>query len=93
MERPIQPLSIPTCRSTAPGFGPYLATSPDGLERLSGTVQAFLGGQGHAPQETPGLQQINVFIPSNAPTGAAVRELVVNGTSTQSGVTVAIQAQ
>ncbi len=83
------------------GFGPYLATSADGLERLSGTVQAYLGGQpvavqfaGHAPQETLGLQQINVFVPAGAPTGSAVPiQLVVNGTSTQSGVTVAIQAQ
>lgn len=32
------------------GFGPYLATSPDGLERLSGAVQAFLGGQPVAVQ-------------------------------------------
>lgn len=83
------------------GFGAYLAPSADGLSRLGGTVQAFLGGQpvavqfaGHAPEETLGLQQINIFIPSNAPSGAAVPlELVVNGTSTQSGVTVAIGAQ
>ena len=97
-----RPASVNTYLSIyGTGFGPYLATSPDGLERLSGTVQAFLGGQpvavqfaGHAPDETLGLQQINIFVPSGVPTGAAVPlQLVVNGASTQSGVTVAIAAQ
>lgn len=99
---PSHPASVNTYLAIyGTGFGPYLAPSPDGLQRLSGTVQAFIGGQpvavqfaGHAPEETLGLQQINVFIPPGVPTGAAVPvQLVVNGASTQSGVTVAIQAQ
>ncbi|HEX5229418.1 MAG TPA: Ig-like domain repeat protein [Bryobacteraceae bacterium] len=81
------------------GFGSYLAPSADGLVRLSGTVEALVGGKpaavqfaGHAPGSTLGLQQMNIFIPSDAPTGAAVPvELRVNGTSTQAGVTVAIE--
>jgi uncharacterized protein (TIGR03437 family) len=83
----------------ATGFGPYMAPSTDGLERLSSTVEASIGGKlagiqfaGHAPDSTFGLQQINVLIPSDAPSGAAVPiQLVVNGTPTQTGVTVAIQ--
>lgn len=80
------------------GFGTYLAPGANGLQELSHTVQAFIGGvpaqiqfAGHAPDSTLGLQQINVLIPSNAPTGLSVPiQLVVDGVSTQSGVTVAI---
>ncbi len=83
----------------ATGFGDYLAPSADGLQLMSHTVQAFIGGvpaqiqfAGHAPGETLGLQQINVLIPSTAPTGPSVTiQLVVDGVSTQSGVTLAIQ--
>jgi uncharacterized protein (TIGR03437 family) len=80
------------------GFGAYLAPSADGLTRLANIVQAFIGSAtaevqfaGQAPDSTSGLQQINVLIPPDAPTGPAVSvQLVVNGVSTQTGVTVVI---
>jgi uncharacterized protein (TIGR03437 family) len=80
------------------GLGAYLAPSADGLTRLASTVQAFVGSAtaevqfaGQAPDSSPGLQQINVLIPPDAPTGSAVPiQLVVDGVSTQTGVTVAI---
>lgn len=80
------------------GFGAY-ATQEDGLDWLTANVQAFVGGKpatvefaGHAPSFTMGLQQVNILIPSDAPTGPGVPiKLVVNGVATQSGVTVAIQ--
>jgi uncharacterized protein (TIGR03437 family) len=47
---------------------------------------------GEAPFFTSGLQQINILIPEGAPTGLTVPiQLFVNGASTQSGVTIAIQ--
>ncbi|MBV8819207.1 MAG: DUF11 domain-containing protein [Acidobacteriaceae bacterium] len=81
------------------GFGTFQAAGPDGLEWLTADVQAFVGDTpaviqfaGHAPQSSPGLQQINIQIPADAATGAAVPiRLVVNGVSTQTGVTVAVQ--
>jgi uncharacterized protein (TIGR03437 family) len=85
----------------ATGLGAYLSPSSDGLQRLSHTVQASVGGisaqvefAGHAPDFTLGLQQINVLIPANAPVGPSVPiQLTVDGVSTQPGVTAAIQSQ
>lgn len=82
------------------GFGAYLPLSPDGLQRLANSVQAFVGGKpaqvqfaGHAPLSTLGLQQINILIPADAPTGPAVPiQLEVDGVPTQAGVTIAIQS-
>jgi uncharacterized protein (TIGR03437 family) len=55
-------------------------------------VAAEVTYAGEAPGFTPGLQQINILIPEDAPVGPAVPiQLMVNGVSTQSGVTVAIQ--
>ena len=47
-----------------------------------------------APTETSGLQQINVFVPANAPTGPSVPiVLTTDGVSTQGGATVAVQSR
>lgn len=80
------------------GFGTY-TTREDGLDWLNANVQAFVGDKpatvefaGHAPDLTRGLQQLNILIPPDAPTGPAVPiKFIVNGVATQSGVTVAIQ--
>jgi len=81
------------------GFGAFNAASPDGLQRLTYPVTATIGGvaanvvyAGEAPGETSGLQQVNIQVPASAPVGPSVPiVLTVNGVSTQSGVTVAIQ--
>ena len=81
------------------GFGDLGPAGADGLQRLILPVTATLGGvaaqvvyAGEAPFFTSGLQQINILIPENAPVGPAVPiRLLVDGVSTQSGVTVAIQ--
>ena len=97
---PSNPASVKTYLAIyATGFGTYLDPGPDGLQRLTHDVQAFIGDRpaqiqfaGHAPQSTLGLQQINVLIPDDAPIGPGVSlRLVVNGVSTQPGVTIAIQ--
>jgi uncharacterized protein (TIGR03437 family) len=80
----------------ATGFG-VLVKGSDGLGRSTLPVTAFVGDvpatvtyAGEAPT-WPGLQQINVQIPAGAPSGAAVSlRLVINGISTQTGVTIAI---
>ena len=81
------------------GFGPLNPPASDGLRRLSFTVTAFIGDiecvvvyAGEAPGFTSGLQQINILIPNGAATGPNVPiRLVVNGVSTQGGVTIAVQ--
>jgi uncharacterized protein (TIGR03437 family) len=95
----------PAARSTpiaiyATGFGTYQSPSSDGLQRLTHDVQAFVGDmpagiqfEGHAPSLSLGAQQINILIPANSPTGPNVPiRLVVDGVSTQTGVTIAIQS-
>jgi uncharacterized protein (TIGR03437 family) len=81
------------------GFGDLGPAGADGLQRLILPVTATIGGvaaqvvyAGEAPFFTSGLQQINILIPEGAPTGLTVPiQLFVNGASTQSGVTIAIQ--
>jgi uncharacterized protein (TIGR03437 family) len=81
------------------GFGAVGQPGPDGLSRLISGVTATVGGKfaevtyaGLVPGETPGLQQINVRLPADAPAGSAVPlQLTIGGVSTQAGVTVAIQ--
>lgn len=72
----------------------------DGLSHLVATVTATIAGipatvvyAGEAPGYTSGLQQINILIPSNVPSGAAAPLLLNVGgvSSTQTGVTLAIQ--
>lgn len=81
------------------GFGMLEPAGSDGLRHLALPVTATIGGipatvlfAGEAPGTTPGLQQINVQIPANAPPGPAVTlQLTVGGASTPVGVTLAIQ--
>ena len=80
----------------ATGFG-ALVKGNDGLSRTVLPVTAYVGEvpavvlyAGEAPT-WPGLQQINVQIPAGAPHGPAVSlRLVIDGVSTQPGVTLAI---
>jgi uncharacterized protein (TIGR03437 family) len=81
------------------GFGTLNSASADGLRRLTYPVTATIGGiaanvsyAGEAPDKTSGLQQINIRVPANAPTGPSVAIiLTVNGVSSQSGATLAVQ--
>jgi uncharacterized protein (TIGR03437 family) len=81
------------------GFGELAAADASGLRWLVHPVTAFVGEvpaevqfSGAAPGYTVGLQQINVKIPVNAPTGSAVAiRLEVAGVSTQNGVTAAVR--
>ncbi|MGO4883614.1 MAG: InlB B-repeat-containing protein [Bryobacteraceae bacterium] len=81
------------------GFGGLAPAGSDGLLHLVLPVTASVGNvpaqvvyAGEAPGYTFGLQQINIQIPANAPTGAAVPiQLFTDNVSTQSGVTIAIQ--
>jgi len=67
------------------------------LSTLTGDVGAFIGGvpalvqfAGLAPG-SPGLYQVNLIVPSTAPSGAQQLLLYSNGVASQSGVTVVIQ--
>jgi uncharacterized protein (TIGR03437 family) len=83
----------------ATGFGDLNPAGSDGLRHLALPVTATIGGvaaqvvyAGEAPGYTFGLQQINVLIPLDAPTGTAVPiQLTVDNVTTPSGVTIAIQ--
>jgi uncharacterized protein (TIGR03437 family) len=80
------------------GFGALTPPDADGLSHLALPVTATVGAMpatvifaGQAPGYTTGLQQINVRIPANAPSGASIPlALTVAGSSTQVGVVVAI---
>jgi uncharacterized protein (TIGR03437 family) len=80
------------------GFGAVTQPGADGLSRLASGVTATVGGKaadvtyaGLVPGETPGLQQINVHLPADAPPGSAIAlQLTIAGVATQTGVTVAI---
>jgi uncharacterized protein (TIGR03437 family) len=81
------------------GFGTLDPAGPDGLRHIALPVTATIGGipatvlfAGEASASTPGLQQINVQIPANAPSGEKVPlQLMVGGVTTQAGVTLSIQ--
>jgi uncharacterized protein (TIGR03437 family) len=91
------------------GFGSYNPPGADGLQRLVATVTATLVENpgtanatsipltvqysGAAPEETSGLQQINVLIPANAPAGPQQLLLQVGNAQTQVGVTITVKAQ
>jgi uncharacterized protein (TIGR03437 family) len=95
--RPAAPGSYVAAYGT--GFGGVNAPGADGLSWLSQTVTATVGGlpakvtyAGLAPGMTPGLQQINVKLPDNCPTGDAIAiQLTVAGTATQKGATIAVR--
>jgi len=80
------------------GFGTLDPPGSDGLRHLALPVTATIGGipatvlfAGEASGSTSGLQQINVQIPANAPSGANVPlQLMVGGVTTQAGVTLSI---
>jgi uncharacterized protein (TIGR03437 family) len=95
--------SNPAPRSTyvsayGTGFGP-LNGAADGLRHLDVSVTAAIGGvpalvtyAGEAPGYTSGLQQINIQIPADAPTGPSVPIVVMaSGIPTQPGVTIAVR--
>ena len=81
------------------GAGLLGAPAFQGLSLLLLPVTATVGGvpatveyAGEAPGYTPGLQQINVLIPSGLTHGvAAPLVLTIGGVATQTGVTIAIQ--
>lgn len=83
----------------ATGFGGASAPDASGLSWLIEPVTATIGSlpatvtfAGLAPQSTNGLQQINVLIPDDCPTGRSVTVRLQVGTHfTQTGTTVAIQ--
>jgi trimeric autotransporter adhesin len=81
------------------GFGPLNPAGADGLRHLAAAVTATIGGAnatvlyaGEAPEETIGLQQINLVVPAGISPGPnAPIILTVNGASTQARVTVAVK--
>jgi len=80
------------------GFGAADPLRQDGLSWLASKVTATIGGRpaevtfaGPAPASSPGLQQIDIRIPYDSPTGAAVPiRLQIGGHSTQPGTTIAV---
>jgi uncharacterized protein (TIGR03437 family) len=81
------------------GFGAANPPGSDGLSWLAEGVTATIGGvpaqvsfAGLAPNYTTGLQQINLQIPEDCPTGSAISiRLQVGSHNTQAGTTLAIQ--
>jgi uncharacterized protein (TIGR03437 family) len=80
----------------APATGALASASPVSL--TSGTMTASIGGvpatvsfSGLAPGFL-GLYQVNVQVPSNAPTGSAVPLIISVGSKTSNQVTVAVAA-
>ncbi len=81
------------------GFGVANPLGQDGLSWLAAAVSASIGGlpaevtfAGLAPGHTPGLQQINIRIPDDSPTGAAVPiRLQLGAHSTQPGTTIVVE--
>ncbi len=81
------------------GFGVAKPPGLHGLSWLAAAVSATIGGlpaevtfAGLAPGYTAGLQQINIRIPDDSPTGAAVPiRLQLGGHSTQLGTTIAVE--
>jgi uncharacterized protein (TIGR03437 family) len=81
------------------GFGLFSAPGADGLKRVALPVTASIGGAaatvlyaGEAPGYTSGLQQFNVLIPADTPSGSqATLQLTVGGVATQTGLTLAIR--
>jgi uncharacterized protein (TIGR03437 family) len=94
---PCAPGTIITLFGT--GFGILADAGQDGLAHILLPVTASIGVQpatvlyaGEAPGYTRGLQQINILIPTDSPTGPSVLlRLSVGGFNTQEGVTLAIQ--
>ena len=64
---------------------------PATCKRLWGTSLLLWSSPGTHRNLAWDLQQLNILIPPDAPTGSNVPiQLVINGVSTQSGVTIAV---
>jgi uncharacterized protein (TIGR03437 family) len=77
---------------------------PDGslagvpLPQLNASVSVLVGGQpadllyaGPAPGQIAGLMQLNIRVPSSAPSGLAPLLVVAGDSASQPGVTLAVQ--
>jgi uncharacterized protein (TIGR03437 family) len=81
------------------GFGLLEPSGADGLSHLARPVTAMIGGvsaqvlfAGQSPGFTPGLQQVNVVVPSGIKAAAAVPiSLSVDGVATQAAVTIGVR--
>jgi uncharacterized protein (TIGR03437 family) len=73
---------------TLAGSGPNESAS---VTATIGGVPAKVTYAGAATGQIVGLFQVNIQVPSNAPTGAQPLYLTVNGARSQAGVTVAVQ--
>jgi uncharacterized protein (TIGR03437 family) len=81
------------------GFGVAKPPGQDGFSWIATAVSATIGGlpaevtfAGLAPGYTRGLQQINIRIPDDCPTGAAVPiRLQLGEHSTQLGTIIAVE--
>jgi uncharacterized protein (TIGR03437 family) len=82
----------------ATGLGPYAEAGPNGLKEAVLPVTVFFADTpgslqfaGAAPEFTLGLQQINVQVPTEAPTGDVALRLTVGTVGTQQALNVAIK--
>ncbi len=80
------------------GIDGQLANGPAYPAPLAKPVTVNIGGipaevlyAGAAPQLVAGVMQINVKIPASAPSGDVPVELIVGGTKSQAGITVAVK--
>lgn len=86
----------------ATGLGqvqPHVRTGepPSNLTHAEGNIEVRIGGRsarvdwaGHAPLY-PGLYQINVEVPADAPSGSVEVSVSVNGTSSEAGTTIYVE--
>ncbi|HUA60761.1 MAG TPA: hypothetical protein VML19_18500 [Verrucomicrobiae bacterium] len=84
--------------SPASTTGGVAGSTGNGLNTPLLNVTATIAGlpatvvyKGSAPGDVYGIMQLNLIIPSNAPSGAQPIVITVGSTSTQSGVTIQIQ--
>lgn len=73
----------------APVDAPVLAAAP--VTATVGGVAAKVTYSGGSPGSVAGLSQVNVAIPSGAPSGAAEVVLTIGGAASRAGVTVAVE--
>ena len=73
----------------APANAPVLAASS--VTATIGGAEAKVTYSGGSPGSVAGLSQVNVAIPTNAPSGPAAVVLTIDGVSSRAGVTVAVK--
>jgi uncharacterized protein (TIGR03437 family) len=80
------------------GLGAFNAAGPDGLQHTSLPIRALLGATeatvqyaGNSPGFTGGLQQVNIIVPPGVSGLATALTLIAGGSTSQPGVTLAIQ--